>query len=196
LGETVAPSTFTYDLADFISFRDRQACQRVRSIRRDELTKHPNPDFRIRVIDDRAEFYQSFADDIVARIRAARDADEQLVMILPVGPVPQYELAVAAINSQRLSLSHVHIFNMDEYADENGNIAPEDWPLGFTHAMKKYFYNELQPKLRPPQKQFVGFTNANLNDYARMIEDAGGADICYSGPGWNGHLAFIEPDAL
>jgi glucosamine-6-phosphate deaminase len=28
-----------------------------------------------------------------------------------------------------------------------------------------------------------------------MIEDLGGADICYSGPGWTGHLAFIEPDA-
>jgi glucosamine-6-phosphate deaminase len=23
----------------------------------------------------------------------------------------------------------------------------------------------------------------------------GGADICYCGPGWTGHLAFIEPDA-
>ena len=28
-----------------------------------------------------------------------------------------------------------------------------------------------------------------------MIADVGGADICYSGPGWTGHLAFIEPDA-
>ncbi|GAJ16275.1 unnamed protein product, partial [marine sediment metagenome] len=27
------------------------------------------------------------------------------------------------------------------------------------------------------------------------IEDLGGADACYSGPGWTGHLAFIEPDA-
>jgi len=24
-----------------------------------------------------------------------------------------------------------------------------------------------------------------------MITDLGGADICYSGPGWTGHLAFI-----
>jgi len=28
-----------------------------------------------------------------------------------------------------------------------------------------------------------------------MIEDAGGADICYSGPGWTGHVAFVDPDA-
>ena len=28
-----------------------------------------------------------------------------------------------------------------------------------------------------------------------MIADLCAADICYSGPGWTGHLAFIEPDA-
>ena len=27
------------------------------------------------------------------------------------------------------------------------------------------------------------------------IADMGGADVCYSGPGWTGHLAFVEPDA-
>jgi len=28
-----------------------------------------------------------------------------------------------------------------------------------------------------------------------MITDLGGADICYAGPGWTGHMAFIDPDA-
>lgn len=28
----------------------------------------------------------------------------------------------------------------------------------------------------------------------KVVKD-GGADICYSGPSWTGHLAFIEPDA-
>src|SRR5512133_2647666 len=28
-----------------------------------------------------------------------------------------------------------------------------------------------------------------------MIADGGGADGCYSGPGWAGHLAFIDPNA-
>ena len=26
-----------------------------------------------------------------------------------------------------------------------------------------------------------------------MIEDMGGADVCYGGCGWNGHIAFFEP---
>ena len=60
---------------------------------------------------------------------------------------------------------------------------------------KKYFYSKLDPELRPAEKQMVGLTNENLRDYGKMITDLGGADICYSGPGWTGHLAFVEPDA-
>ena len=36
-------------------------------------------------------------------------------------------------------------------------------------------------------------TNENINDYGQMLTDLGGADICYSGPGWTGHIAFTEP---
>jgi glucosamine-6-phosphate deaminase len=84
---------------------------------------------------------------------------------------------------------------MDEYADEDGRIAPPDWPQSFTCAMLKYFYCEIDEDLRPPRDQLVGFTDENLGDYGKMIENLGGADMVYSGPGWTGHLAFIEPDA-
>ena len=40
---------FQYDLARFIDFRDAAECDRVRRIRRTELTEHANPDFRIAV---------------------------------------------------------------------------------------------------------------------------------------------------
>ena len=115
-------------------------------------------------------------------------------MILP-NPAPLYRHLARLINACNIDCRNLYAFAMDEYADENGNIAPEEWEFGFTHAMMKYFYYELDEKLRPPKKQFVGFTNKNVNDYSQMIADLGGADICYSGPGWTGHLAFIEPDA-
>ena len=52
----------------------RRACARIR---RAELTNHPNPDFRIAVVDDPAAFYRAFADDLVDRIsaRARRGPD-------------------------------------------------------------------------------------------------------------------------
>ena len=63
------------------------------------------------------------------------------------------------------------------------------------HAFKKYFYANLDPKLRPPEKQIQGPTDKNIKVYGKMIADLGNADICYSGPGWTGHIAFVEPDA-
>ena len=131
---------FTYDLARFISFRDLSACDRVRRIRRSELATHPNPEFRIRIVDEPTEFYGSFAEDMVSRIRAARDEERHFVAILPVGPMPQYALAARMINEERLSLAHVHTFNMDEYANEDGVTAPVSWPGSFQRAMLDRFF--------------------------------------------------------
>ena len=185
--------SFDYDLADFIAFKDKAACERVRSITRAELTSHPNPDFRIRVMDDADAFYRAFADDLVSRIRAARDEGRQFVAILPVGPMPQYALAAARINAERLSLAHVHTFNMDEYANHAGDTAPVTWPGSFQRAMRDRFFALLDPELRPPDAQVHFPTKEAIRDYSARIEALGGADVCYGGIGWCGHIAFWEP---
>jgi glucosamine-6-phosphate deaminase len=183
---------FSYDLASFISFRDRDACARVRAITRNELTSHPNPDFRIAVIDRPEDFYGAFAEDIVTRIRAARDEGRQFVGIFPVGPMPQYEIAARTINEERLSLAHVHTFNMDEYADENGVTAPLSWPGSFQRAMWERFFDLVDPELRPPEEQIHFPTSDAIAGYSARIEELGGADVCYGGIGWCGHIAFWE----
>jgi glucosamine-6-phosphate deaminase len=184
---------FRYAPSHHVPFRDVEAIARCRLIKRADIERHPNPDFRIRVVKD-ADLRFIWITDIVRRLKEAAERGRGIVMILP-NPVPAYRQVAYLVNALRIDCRKMWAFAMDEYADENGTIAPEEWPLGFTHAMRKYFYHEIDSELRPPERQFVGFTNANLNDYTRMIEEAGGADICYSGPGWNGHLAFIEPDA-
>jgi glucosamine-6-phosphate deaminase len=183
---------FDYDLARFISFRDRSECERVRRIRRAELTQHRNPDFRIRIVDDPATFYRAFADDLVGRMRSARDEGRQFVAILPVGPMPQYGLAARTINEERLSLAHVHTFNMDEYANEDGVTAPLSWPGSFQRAMLDRFFGLVDQDLRPPESQIHFPTTEALPDYSARLEDLGGADVCYGGIGWCGHIAFWE----
>src|SRR5438309_10372076 len=98
---------FKYELAKFIPFRDAAVCERVRAIKRSELARHPNPDFRIRIVDDPAQFYFEFALDIVNRIRQARDENRRFVGIFPVGPMPQYTYAAKLINEFNLPLNHV-----------------------------------------------------------------------------------------
>jgi glucosamine-6-phosphate deaminase len=183
---------FTYGLARFIDFRDLEVCERVRRIPRSELTEHPNPDFRMRVIDDAGEFYRAFAEDLVARIRAARDDGRQFVAILPVGPMPQYEIAAQTINDERISLAHVHTFNMDEYAAEDGTTAPATWSGSFQRAMLERFFGLVDAELRPPESQIHFPTTDAIDDYSARIEDLGGADVCYGGIGWCGHIAFWE----
>ncbi len=184
---------FTYQLASVCTFRDREACERVRMIRREDVTTHPNPDFSIGVIEDHDAFYQAFADDLIDRIVAAREAGEQLVAILPVGPVPQYEIAAQAINERRISLEHLHTFNMDEYADEDGTTAPVSWVGSFQRAMWDNFLGRIDSELRPPDRQIHFPTSDEIATYSAQIEDAGGADVCYGGIGWAGHIAFWEP---
>ena len=184
---------FNFRPADFIPFRDLKTIERLRKIKRREITRHWNPDFCIRVLPD-ADIEFLWVKDMFHRIKQAADEGRQIVLIMP-NPWPSYRKVAGLINQFGVDCRQVHTFNMDEYANEKGEIAPESWPLGFAHAFKKFFYSEIDAGLRPPEKQIHGLTNRNIKDYGRMIADFGGADICYSGPGWTGHLAFIEPDA-
>jgi glucosamine-6-phosphate deaminase len=184
--------TFQYDMARFLPFRDLAACERARAIRREDITHHANPAFQIRVIDDVEEFYTAFAVDIVRRIRQTAEEGRRLVAIFPVGPMPQYPIAVKLINELGISCRHVHSFNMDEYADQDGQTAPADWPGSFQKAMMEQFWGQIRPELRPPLEQIHFPVTEALPAYGRMIEDLGGADICYGGIGWCGHIAFWE----
>ncbi len=186
-------SNFEFQPSVHVPFKDKQAIARCRAIKREDIDKHPNPDFRIKVVkaDDIAFIW--FA-DMIARIKHSSDTGEKLVVILP-NPCPIYRHMARIINKCGFSCKNVWAFAMDEYADQDGNIAPEDWRFGFSYAMLNYFYYQIDEDLRPPRKQFVCFSNENIDNYSQMLIDAGSADICYSGPGWTGHLAFIEPDA-
>ncbi|MBN2356673.1 hypothetical protein JXO59_11220 [candidate division KSB1 bacterium] len=186
-------SSFVFQPSPFVPFRDKAEIERCRAIPKEKLAEHPNPDFKIRIVKD-ADVPWLFVTDIFQRIYQACRNNEKVVMILP-NPAPAYKHVARLINACGVDCRNLYAFAMDEYADENGNIAPEDWPFGFTCAMLNNFYYQIDEHLRPPRKNFVGFNNKNLHDYDKMIADLGHADICYSGPGWTGHLAFIEPDA-
>jgi glucosamine-6-phosphate deaminase len=186
---TFETAEFTYEPSHYVPFRDKEVLERMRQIGRDDFENHPNPNLTVHV---GVEF--DMAMDIFTRIKEASEAGRRLAMILPQ-PWPLYERVAQMINRERVDCSNLYTFNMDEYADQDGNIAPESWPFGFTHALKKYFYSKLDPALRPPENQIIGLTNENLADYGKRLTDLGGADVCYMGPGWTGHVAFVEPDA-
>lgn len=184
---------FPFKPATFVPFRDKEAVVRVRAIPREELDRHPNPEYRIRILpDDQVE--PVWMDDILQRLRHSSESGERLVMLMP-NPWPGYAKVAEVINRERISLRNVHTFNLDEYADQDGRVAPENWEFGFGHSFKKFFIAPIDPALRPPDRQVHLLGNTTLADYGQMLEDLGGAGIAYVGPGWTGHLAFVDPDA-
>ena len=183
---------FRYEMARFLAFRDGPVCRRVRQIRRQDICKHPNANFKIRVIENETAFQFSYVLDIVAGIKQSLQAGRPYVMILPA-PNPNYALVAQMINQLDISCRHVHTFNMDEYADEDGNTAPRDWKGGCQYWMWHDLFGRIRPELRMPEEQIHFPSTDNIDDYSRMIEEMGGADVCYGGIGWSGHIAFFEP---
>lgn len=185
--------TFNFAPAKFVPFRDKEVIERVRKIKREDITQHPNPDYHISVLPD-ADVEIVWLTDMFYRIKTAADEGRQLVMILP-NPWSHYSLLAHMINKFRVDCRKLYLIAMDEYANEDGVIAPDTWRFGFVYAMKNYLYYQIDPALRPPESQVIGFTNKNINSYSQKIADLGGADMTYTGPGWTGHVAFFEPDA-
>lgn len=186
------PADWNFAPADFVPFKDRKECERVRKISGKDLEKHPNPDFRIKVT---LNPHPIIIGDIFARIKQSDEQNTKLTLILG-NPEPETYLPVAElINYHGVNCRNVHIFAMDEWADEDGNIAPETYQSGFAHSMLKYFVYQIDEHLRMPLENVYYPTNANIASYSKMIEDVGegGADVCYSSPGWTGHMAFIDP---
>jgi glucosamine-6-phosphate deaminase len=185
---------FHYSPSRYVPFRDQAHIERCRRIKREEIERHPNPDFQIRVRQaEDIEFL--WIADMFRRIQLSDEEDRPVVMIVP-NPCPTvYRKVAYLVNLCLVSCRNLYVFAMDEYANEEGAIAPETWQLGFMYSLLQNLYSEIREDLRPPREQVIGPSNANISAYGKMIADLGNADICYSGPGWTGHVAFVEPDA-
>ena len=186
------PTKFDFKCADYVPFKDREVCERLRKLSGKELEKHPNPDFNIKVM---LNPHPVLIATLFSRLKAASEAGKKYTMILG-NPEPETYIPLAQlINYFKVDCSKLHIFAMDEWADDQGNIAPETYEAGFAHSMLKYFVYQIDEKLRMPMENVHYPTNANIGHYSKLITEIGegGADICSSSPGWTGHMAFIDP---
>ena len=186
------PTDFAFKCGDYVPFKDRELCERLRKISGKDLEKHPNPDFQIRVM---LNPHPVLIATLFTRIKASDDENKKCTLILG-NPEPETYIPVAQlINYHRVNCHNVHLFAMDEWADDQGNIAPETYKAGFAHSMLKYFWAQIDEDLRMPLEN-VHYPNTRSRVcYSKMITECGegGADLCSSSPGWTGHMAFIDP---
>ena len=134
---------FSFTMASWIPFQDEAVLARMRQLTRDELTQHANPDFKIRILDNVEGVMIA---DMIYRIQRSDLEDQKTVMICP-NPAPSTYGAVAdTINRLRISCRNLHLFAMDEWANEFGEVAPPSWKPGLTYSFSQPFYRENRSK--------------------------------------------------
>ena len=192
----VDPATpFSFEPSAFVPFKDRAVCERVRKMSGKELEQRESwwhPEFNVKVM---MNPHPVLIATLFSRLKEASEAGRTFSMILG-NPEPDTYIPLAQlINYFGVDCSKVHVFAEDEWADDQGNIAPETYEAGFVHSMLKYLVYQIDPKLRMPMENVHYPTNKNIADYSKIIEDVsgGGADIISTSPGWTGHVAFVDP---
>lgn len=144
---------------------------------------------------DISEFDMKMGHEIALQIKKAKDRGEKLAMIVPVGPMGMYKWAVYFLQEWQVSCDHVYTFNMDEWADGDGNTLPSSDPASFEYCMKEAFFNKLGD-LTVPESQRNFATKENLPTYAGKIaalKAEGAKLVLLFGIGRMCHIAFWEP---
>ncbi len=142
-----------------------------------------------------ADFETFLGHEIAKTIKQSRDAGEELILILPVGPMGMYRWVIYFLSEWGVACDHVHGFNMDEWSDANGSSLPASDPGSFERAMEGAFYGPLG-KLTVPPEQRAFATRDVLPHYAERIKElrSKGAKLAVIfGIGRVCHIAFWEP---
>ena len=106
-----------------------------------------------------------------------------------------YKWVVYFLKEWKVSCEHVYTFNMDEWADAEGNTLASDNPGAFQYAMEQALFNPLG-ELTVPKNQRNFATKENLPTYSEKIAalKADGAKlVLVYGIGRMCHIAFWEP---
>ena len=186
---------FTFKPADFYPFKDIEDINRVRNITKEDIValngKHPtSPSMSVNVVRN-DEFEILMITDMVKRIIDSDRLDKKCVMIM-CNPCPTYRKVAYMLKELGVNCRNVKFYMMDEWADDEGNVAPLSYKAGFGNAFYRFMVSNILD-LGFKEENFIYHSNKVTPDFSKMLEADGEADIVYSGPGWPAHLAFIDP---
>ena len=186
---------FAFRPAAWLPCHDAETLERVRAIRREDMEYTNENGFSVQVVLDPL---LHMVMDVFHRIYLSDVQDTPLTMIFPNQWPGAYSAIASMINRYNVSCRNVHAFAMDEWADEDGNVAPLTYGASLGYSFRTHFYGNIREDLRPDVEHWHVFTNENKANgvYSSIIEEVGngGADVIYSATGWPGHIAFIDPD--
>lgn len=168
--------------------------ERVRNIKREDMEYTNENGYSVKVVIDPT---LHMVQDMFYRILMSDLLDKPFSMICPNQWPGAYSAVANMLNKFNVSARNVHAFAMDEWADEDGNVAPLTYGAGLGYSFMNHFYGQIREDLRPSVDHWHTLNNENkgTNVYSDMIDEitGGGVDVIYTATGWPGHTAFIDP---
>lgn len=146
-----------------------------------------------RIMASESAMMEEIAELMAKTIEENNAKGEKTVIICPVGPIAQYPILVEKINSRNISLKNSWFINMDEYLVGNDEPISADNPLSFHGIMDRLLYSQIREDLVMPKEQRLFPEPGKEAEIDQLFEDLGKVDICLTGVGINGHIAFNEP---
>lgn len=188
-------SVFKFAPAEWLPIRDQALLDELAtaSILDYQGKKYENPEFDFQVVWD---VHNYFVTDLFHRIRMSDIKNEKLVLLLPNPENSVYISLVENLNKYNVSCRNVHVFFVDEFANEKGDVAPWQSPYSRVGHFMRYFYNRLRESLRMPMDQIHFWTKDNVGTYSDLILAEGGVDVAYLTLGWAGGIGFIDAESF
>lgn len=139
----------------------------------------------------KAKTYEDMSREAAQIIFDALKENETFSLGLATGSTPEgmYDVLATLINDERLDLSHLTTFNLDEYVGLD-----EDDDQSYHYFMDEHLFSKLDiPKENINILDGVASDlDKEVKEYESLIDEVG-IDIQVLGIGRNGHIAFNEP---
>src|SRR4051794_34820300 len=101
------------------------------------------------ILPTKGDVHEHFAAEMFDELRTAREKQESISVIIPIGPKAQYPMLARKVNDARLRLDHVTFFGMDQWLDRQGRPLPLDHPCNLEGYFVRHFFDLVDPELRP-----------------------------------------------
>ena len=149
-----------------------------------------NSKIPMRIMDTEDSMYEEIARIMADTIK--NNGDDQTVIICPVGPIKQYPIFAEIVNREKISLKNCWFINMDEYLTDDDKVIDYDNILSFHATMDNFLYSKIDKDLIMPNSQRLFPEPGKEKEIDDLFEKLGKVDLCLTGVGINGHIAFNE----
>ena len=152
-----------------------------------------NSKIPVRIMETEPDMMEEIAELMAAAIEENNAKGEKTVIICPVGPIGQYPIFAKKVNERNISLKNCWFINMDEYLVGDDETIPYENPLSFKATMDRVLYSQVKEELLMPTSQRLFPEPKKEAEIDALFEKLGKVDLCLTGVGINGHIAFNEP---